>query len=339
MEDTQLYRPILKKGWQIVKKFKNLWFFGLFAALLGAGGEYEIFSRAVSNPYNEAGVIRTIWQTFKLGWQNGSILGGNIFLNIWQVIAKNPLDLIFPLLILALAIIIALFVVWLAIVSQIGLIKNVGLITKGKSPTINEGIDGAVRVFWPVFLANAALRVILALLFFILGRAVVMLGAPTWVNLIVYLILFVIFVILTFVFSFLVKYQIFYLILKNQKFTSALKSGWRLFVKNWLISIEMALVMFVIYLIAVIVTTFLAGLFVASPIILPLYVALPFWLAALIALGSIFLVIVVAILINAILNAYQWTAWTLLFMRLDGGEVLSKIVRAAQWLPTPFNRK
>jgi hypothetical protein len=37
-----LYRSILKRAWEISWKFKYLWFFGLFAALLGNGGEFEI---------------------------------------------------------------------------------------------------------------------------------------------------------------------------------------------------------------------------------------------------------------------------------------------------------
>jgi hypothetical protein len=40
MEPT--YRPILKKAWHIAWRFKYLWFFGLFAALLGTGGMYNV---------------------------------------------------------------------------------------------------------------------------------------------------------------------------------------------------------------------------------------------------------------------------------------------------------
>ncbi len=40
MEEIALYRPIFKKTWQIIKKHKPLWFFGIFAAILGTGGEF-----------------------------------------------------------------------------------------------------------------------------------------------------------------------------------------------------------------------------------------------------------------------------------------------------------
>ena len=37
-----LYRDIIKEAWQITWRRRFLWFFGLFAVLLGNGGEYEI---------------------------------------------------------------------------------------------------------------------------------------------------------------------------------------------------------------------------------------------------------------------------------------------------------
>ncbi len=39
---TQVYRPIFKKAWEITKQNRFLWIFGLFAALAGNGGIYEI---------------------------------------------------------------------------------------------------------------------------------------------------------------------------------------------------------------------------------------------------------------------------------------------------------
>lgn len=339
MEDSQLYRPVLKKAWQIVKNFKNLWFFGLFAALLGGGGEYEILWRAVSNPLNEASIIKIIWQNLQFGWQSGSLWGGGVWQNLLTVIVSNPFDVIVPLLILLITIGIVIFAVWLAIVSQIGLIKNVSLVTNNKKPTVNDGIDFAVKNFWPVFWANAALKVVIALLLLLLGRTMIFLGFKSLNAIIIYLCLFVIFAILIFIASFLVKYQIYYLILKKQKLGEALVSAWQLFKKNWLISLEMAFVIFIIYLVAIILTGFIAAVLATAPLILPLLLPLPFWLAAAIAVVALFLLIAVALLINAILNAYQWTAWTLLFIKLDGSDVLSKIMRSAQALPNYFIRK
>ena len=39
---TSLYRDILKKSWQITKKYFYLWPLGLFVSFLGNGGEYQI---------------------------------------------------------------------------------------------------------------------------------------------------------------------------------------------------------------------------------------------------------------------------------------------------------
>ena len=45
------YRTILKQAWSLTWRHKYLWWFGIFAALLGNGGEFEIlFNNVGANP-------------------------------------------------------------------------------------------------------------------------------------------------------------------------------------------------------------------------------------------------------------------------------------------------
>ena len=45
------YRNILKQAWKITWRNKYLWWLGIFAALLGNGGEFEIL-------FNNAGIVK-----------------------------------------------------------------------------------------------------------------------------------------------------------------------------------------------------------------------------------------------------------------------------------------
>ena len=58
-------------------------------------------------------------------------------------------------------------------------------------------------------------------------------------------------------------------ILKKEKIITALKSAWKLFIGNWLISLEMAFILFIVYLSAAYLTAFIFALFLSksSPIV------------------------------------------------------------------------
>ena len=60
---NSLYREILKKAWQITKKFRLLWVFGIFAAFLGNASEYETL-------YNQIDKIRNQDRTLSLWSSN-----------------------------------------------------------------------------------------------------------------------------------------------------------------------------------------------------------------------------------------------------------------------------
>lgn len=342
MEDTALYRPILKKSWQITKKFKNLWFFGLFAAILGVGGEYEILSRAITNPQTEGGIINQIRRSFELGWQEGltAVGGGGFWSNLWSAITNNPQAMGTALVVFILTTILAIFLFWLAIISQIGLIRNITLIHQNKKATLNEGIDFAIKNFWPVLFINILMKLAVFILFFILGREIILLTRGDAVSLIIYFLSFVIFITIVFVIYFLLRYQIYYLLLQQQKFNQALKSAWQLLKNNWLVSLEMAFFLFVIYLLAVIIATFIIALLFAAPfVVVYFFPILSPLIGQIILATSALLIIAIVIFTFSIVSVFQWAAWTILFDRLAGSGAVSKIMRGSQQLTNIFSHK
>lgn len=333
IENTSyLYRPVLKQAWKTVSKFKSLWFFGLFALLVSAGGEYEIIVRGIYNPQSD-GIINSFLMSFQQGWQEGlALTQGNLWGNLWNLLVTDYGQLALTLFALLLIIVLTLVVIFLVVVCEIALIKGASLAGKNKKMSIREGINFSHHNFWPVFGVVAILKAVIFAIFSLLSLELWLLsGLGSWGNLL-YILSFILFVAIVLIVSFVLKYQRFYLILRKEKFGQSLRSAWQLFIKNWLISIEMALIMLGVYLVATFLWFFIVLILAGIPIII-----IPFYLAVLPALFKVLISVLAAVLalasvflITAIMTAFQWSGWVALFERLDTGEKASKLERFTQ---------
>ncbi|MFA6421829.1 MAG: hypothetical protein WCV92_00260 [Candidatus Buchananbacteria bacterium] len=342
MSDTSLYRPTLKKAWQITKRFKSLWILGFFATLLSSGGEYEIITRFFYSPKNR-GFIGDFMNSFNSGIQAGLADGGNLWQNIIGAITSSPFTTIMAILIAAVAIAIAVFFIWLGIISQISLIKNISTINKNKKPSLNEGFSHGGKNFWPVFWSNVVLKVALFIIFIIFGSIALLFSGNLWQT-IVYFIIFVVFAIGALLISVIFKFQIFNITLNKERFIPALQNAWLLFKSNVLIALETALVLLGVYIVGLFISAIASLILTAGPLfILPLYFSTIAPIAAYIILGfCTVLMIVIIVFVAAFITTFQWAVWTLLFSRIYGGEEESKITRTIgqiQNLPTYFSNK
>lgn len=326
---SYLYRPALKKAVEITKKFKPLWFFGIFAVLVSAGGEYEIISRAFYN-VDEGGLINSFLVAFQSGWQEGmQLANGNFWSNFGQMVSSNPAALISTLFVLLLILTLTLFISWLAVVSQIALVKGCSLAGKNKKFSIVEGVEYANGNFWSILLIVAILKFILFLMFALLGWELVLLFGTGVLGVIIYLVSFTVFVMAVLVISFILKYQTFYILLKRQKFQTALNSAWNLFTKNWLISLEMALLMFLAYLVSAALSAFIIYFFSGIPlVVIPFYfMAMPGLLKILVAVIAVILMVIGVLFVTAVMTVFQMAGWVALFERLEGDDGSSKLER------------
>lgn len=343
MEENKIYRPILKKAWDITLKFKSLWFLGFFAALISSGGEFELLSRIILNPNSNKGLIREAISSFKLGIENNLSAGENLWSNLWTLIISAPVNLVSAILVLLVAIIIAVFIIWLITVSQVGLIRNVDLASKDKTATINEGIDTGVEIFWPIFTVNLIYKIILLIIFVLLGKEILLLISMGNIGTIIHIILLVLFSIITVIISFLIRYQILYIILKKEKIIPALKSAWKLFINNWLLSLEMAFILFIIYMIVIYLATFITSVLLAVPLVFATYSSqIPVLVLMILVLTSVLAIIIMTLFVTATLSVFQWSSWILLFNKINMGKTLSKIVKLSEQspnIPNPFNKK
>ncbi|HLD27329.1 MAG TPA: hypothetical protein VJB39_00575 [Patescibacteria group bacterium] len=322
-----LYRNILGKAWQITKKFKYLWLLGLFAAFLGNSAEYQVLIDQVNNVKNQASTL-SLWQQKlnllipQLDFTNGKVL------------------LIVFILLVSLAV--TLLVLWLIISSLGGLIKGAAEADKGQKHKVGELLKTGSRKFWPVLGLNVIAKLIIyGVLVLIIGPlmlATFAVGNYT-VNLLIILISFIIFVPLTVIISMIAKFGSIYAVLEGQKFREAFKNGWRMFAANWLIAVEMAVIIFLINLLAGLIFGVLAIVLLALISFLSLGMANASLSVGVFTAGlyvSLLLLLAGSLFIGAVLATFQTSAWTLLYLKLNSGvKVYSKLVR---WIAAIFSK-
>lgn len=317
------YRFLLKQAWQITKKYKFLWFFGLFATITAAGGswEYSLISQLSGQNLIDGSYLQLekIMAVFDLIGNFGSGLLSLFTNDFWSV-----LDAI-TLLIIS-AIIIVSFL-WLAICSQGALINSLKKILTSKKKVFDANIRENMAIgntnFWPILGLNILIKLFVGFSFFIVSLPLLILAInDNQVLPSLYVILFIIFVPLATGFSLLIKYAISYQIFEGKGFIKSLEKGVKLFKKNWLVSLEMAIILFIISFIAS-----LAFVLFLSIFLLPIFLFGLFYSGTWLSLLALLLAIVLITIFGAILTTFQISSWTSLFVALEEKGVLAKIER------------
>ena len=149
------YRTILKQSWDLTWRNKYLWWFGIFAALLGNGGEFEIlFNNAGGNPGQ---ALFPSWQRVAAtGVFNRSTLS-----NIGELFKNDSLNMMIVLITCLIILAIFIFLVWLVVVAQAALVNNSAAIIKQKKHNSKEGWASGVLNFWPVLGLNVLVKAVI----------------------------------------------------------------------------------------------------------------------------------------------------------------------------------
>ncbi len=330
MRTDQLYRPIFAQAWSITKKFKAIWFLGFFAALV-TSGEFEVLFRTLSDPELENSFLNSIWVGFATGWQEGLAISGNAWTGIYAGLSSHPLNILASLLMLLLVIAFAIFILWLSVVSQAGLINSINTLSRNRKTSLNQALVQGNKYFWPVLAVDITLKVILGLAVYILGKELLLLADLELAGRIVYYLSFILFVFLAVIVAFLVRFQILYIVLKKKPIFQAMDQAWELFKRNWLVSLEMAFLLFIIYFLTFVTVTLLTTILTATTIVvLPFYIGIPYYLKLIIAGLTFFLAVALVVFSTAILSVFQWSCWTILFNKISSNDGIAKIIRTYQ---------
>jgi len=314
------YRFFLKQAWNITKKYRHLWFFGIFAAFIAVGGEYQIIGQGLTSEpggiFASSGFL-LLYSFFNPSFYQG--LGNLASTNpaaFWSLISVS-------LLVLALIAII----IYLAVISQVAIIKQSAAIIiskkKNNNLTIGGGLEDGRPHFWKVLALNIISSVIISLSFFIISLPLVFLFLTDAAAITVaYIILFIIFVPVALSIALIIKYAIAARVLEGGGFTASMSQGWNMFKKNWLVSLEMALILFIINFLVGLLTLIVLFLF-----FIPLFVLSIQLYSSLLTAISALLIIGVMIFAASILNTFQISTWTGLYLHLQSKRGRSKLER------------
>lgn len=325
-----LYRNILKQAWQIAWRNKYLWFFGFFAALIANGVEQNVVLNSLDGSSGIFPGCRRIAET--------GIFSHQALNNVGQIMRQDPISMLMIMVFGILILILAVYLLWLAVVSQAALISGSAEIISGKKPQksgIQNGVTAGVKNFWPIFGLNAIIKISVIFIFYLISLPLILTAgkASAAVNF-TYVIAFLILLPVALVITFIIKYAMAYIVVRGSGFFESISQGWHLFMDNWLISLEMAFILFFISLLAglaigLIILALLVPFALLAFILLKIVSTAAFWLVVMLGFAVIMAVIIIA---GSVLTVFQISSWTGLFVELIGKGGISKIVRLSNKL-------
>jgi len=318
------YRQLLKKSYLILKRYKFLWFFGIFAAIMGNGREIQMLSRASEIVPNLPTRVSE-WGVFFSA--NTPV---DLIKLFWEFITLKP-SVAIPFVIVLLLVLV--FVIWLMMVSQIALVSATDKINASKAVDFSTVFAATHGKVWEVFGLNIFTRLILYTAFILLllpFSGLLMISNGNMIAIFsITLLAFLVFVPLAIIMNFVLKYGIIYAVIDDEKLWPAFINAWKLFWKEWLVSIEFALIMFVLNILVVIglfvVLFFLAVPFLALGVMLLTTKLVVLANLAIIVAMILFLGLIV--LVSAGFAVFQYSGWTLLFFELKKGKAYPKLLR------------
>lgn len=317
------YRSLLKQAWTISWCHKYLWLFGLFASLTAVGGsvEYQI----ITQNFNQNLVDGSFYYLSGLlaSWE----LLRSLWIGLGQVCLSGPVAILNALSVLLIGLTLLVFFIWLAISSQAALVDSVKKILSAKKKeselSPRNGLTAGNKHFWPVLGLNILIKILINVAFFIISLPLLfMVMKETTALLTFYTILFVIFLPIAVSLSLIVKYAIAYQVLENRSFVASLEKGWGLFWKNWLVNLEMAIILFIINFFVGLAAIIVMSLFLLPLLLLGL-MAKAVWLVSLMLIIGL----VIVIFVGSFLTTFQISSWTTLFLRLKEKGGTAKLER------------
>lgn len=321
------YRFTLKQAWRNTFKYKYLWLFGLLASLTVIGGSWEysllynIFNQnIIEGSFFYLEKLMAIFETLRnLGF-------GFLFL-----FKSGFLGTLNALTIIILSLTLMASIVWLAISCQGALISSLKNIIENKKNKekleFRENITIGHKNFWPILGMNLVIKIVVTAIFTIISLPLLVLVFKNTLSMaLFYTILFIIFVPFATGFSLMMKYAISYQIFEGGSFVSSCEKAYRLFKKNWLVSLEMSVILFVISFFASLV--FMTAIsIVLVPLLITGLILSSLWFVYI----SMLLGIAAVIFFGTLLSTFQISTWVGLFVELKKNNgLLAKMERLFQ---------
>ncbi|HTK59808.1 MAG TPA: hypothetical protein VL283_01245, partial [Candidatus Baltobacteraceae bacterium] len=255
------YRHILADAWKSVRKNKALWLLGFFVSFLGNGGVYELLIQGTGR----LGLDEDFGGLFGVVMQQGDGRFG-------EALSNAGAQSVVIFLLVALTVIgLAAVAVWVVVSAQGGLIAGARDAERGRKTSFGSLFAAGNEVAGPLFVLNALSRLaVMAFFYLLLSLTILYLADANLWSAFSYLAGFILLIPLTLIIGFVTIYAACYVTLQRLSLVAAIESAVALFRRYWLISLETALALFGVNLLAafgIAAATTLAGV-----VLLPLLV-------------------------------------------------------------------
>ncbi len=320
-----IYRDILKTAWKLLWRYPWLWVFGLLVATVGNGNEYDSLFAAFNRLADQGTLLAAL---------QGAVASprlGQVWQNLNTTLGQAPM--LFALgLVLVLAV--SGLAIWVIMVARGALIRALGNLHASEPISFSQATMVGVNRFWQIFTLNVLAKffsyvvVVVAFLPFLIS----FLTQPTLGSSfsILMVISAVLFIPLALIVSFILKYATIEIVLKKVSWWQGLEKGLNLFLRNWLVSLEMAAVLFVLNLV---VSLILLWLFLPDALALGDELFRIANTQGLVIGSRLVLTALVFTAVGAWFATFEYAAWVVLFRRLEQGPVASKLARTATEVP------
>ena len=321
MKHQPLYREILRQAWRLTWHQRLLWVLGLFSAVLVSGGAFDVLARNISWS------LQPNFSFMSMSWGGWSL---GLTASLWLIALA--------LLLLGLA----AFVIFVMIRSFISLILGTGEYKVGEKLDLEKLWHEGHGHFWPVLGTIVLARGLIMILggLTLLPLFLLILGKWNLFSSIIYPPIFLIGAVAGVVVNFLMIFTSSFLVLEKHDWKKAVAAAWRMFLKHWLVSLEMALVMFAIYLLAGLILA-IGAIIIMIPVIATVifarFIMLPGLGNIAVFVGSL-LAVCLILLAAGFLSTFHVGSWVLLFQRMKQDTAVSKLVRLVEHVKSKFKK-
>lgn len=302
----RFYRDIISQAAHIARRHKFLWWFGLFTLFLGGKSvEFELF-------FSDARLLGESLSPFSASfWQ----------LQTWASLQENLLGVPGgPWVFFLVALLLFLVLVILVVISQGALIDGTAQLNSGKTYSLSAGVDAGRKHFSGLLGVNVLGKVLQYLIIIFIGAIIFFISPSRSAAALTYSVfLFLVATPVAMVLSMLMKYGQIEVMLYGASVGQAWSRAWTTFKGNWLVSVEMAALLFLLYF-AVGVVAMLVAAVATLPVLLFLLAGAVFfetYTLMAIYVSVFYLATVVAVIIGGLFFATtNYAAWTLLYLHL-----------------------
>ncbi len=313
------YRQAISHSWKLAWHHKLIWIFGLFAAFLGQLGLLELLGSVSWHASRSAATLGLgNWAWLKMlctGELHLSLpLAGWVWL-VWLLIMFLGFGI---------------FLIFVSVSSQGALIHaSAQWAKKDTLPDTDKSWHVGVQHFWPLFFINIFKKLFICALGLTVswGAVNALIGNVTAWDLVLFLLLFVIAALVGMVLSFLVIYIAGYVVVEKYPLSWAIASAWKMFIKHWLVSVEVGAIILVLNVVVGIIA--LLGFFIFFlPTLITWFIAIlgassALWIIGLV-IGALLFVLFI-IFLGSVFTVFTTSVWTYLFMKMHRVGIMSKI--------------